>query len=138
MTINEKTRLLPKEYQKSYVITIPQEDLNNNTGEIIVSKYETYALTRDELAKYIQDPYWKRVRRICFSLYWIFCLIALLSSFYIAVEAIEGGFCDVDHVGNGYPVLNNATTVPPTTNGSAAITTSDNDSVILRIMDQPT
>lgn len=34
MTINERTTLLPKEYQKTYSIAIPQDDLNNNVSNI--------------------------------------------------------------------------------------------------------
>lgn len=40
MTINEKTRLLPKDYQKSYVIPIPQEDINNNNNNNNDSDYD--------------------------------------------------------------------------------------------------
>lgn len=138
MTINEKTRLLPKEYQKSYVIPIPQEDLNNNTSESILREYDSYALTKEELTKYIQDPFWNRVRYISFSLYWILCLIALLTSFYIALGALDGGFCDGDIPGNsGYPTLNNGTAIPPMTNNSAAVPGSDNGGVVLRMMNQP-
>lgn len=138
MTINEKTRLLPKEYQKSYVIPIPQEDLNNNTSDSVLRDYDSYALTTEELTKYIQDPFWNRVRFITFSLYWTFCLIALLASFYIAMGALDGGFCDVDIPGSsGYPTLNNGTSMPPTSNDSAAVPGSDNGGVVLRMINQP-
>lgn len=146
MTINEKTRLLPKEYQKPYVIPMPQEDLNNNTSESILREYDSYALTKEELAKYIEDPFWTRVRYICFSLYWLLCLVALLASCYLAVEALESGFCDVDIAGvNGSSsMLNtNGTALPPTTivpvsmaavPGAAA---ADDSGVVLRMMSQP-
>ncbi|XP_058457772.1 uncharacterized protein LOC131434729 [Malaya genurostris] len=99
MTVNEKTRLLPKEYQKSYVIPIPQEDLNNNTTTSLINEFNSYALTKDELAKYIDDPFWSRVRQICFSLYWLLCLVALAISCYISVSASSNKFCDA--ISNG-------------------------------------
>lgn len=144
MTINEKTRLLPKEYQKPYVIPMPQEDLNNNTSESILREYDSYALTKEELAKYIEDPFWTRVRSICFSLYWLLCLVALLASCYLAVEALESGFCDVDIAGgNGSSMLNaNGTALPPTTIvpvSMAAVpgAAADDSGVVLRMMSQP-
>lgn len=138
MTINEKTRLLPKEYQKPYVIPMPQEDLNNNTGDSILQEYDSYALTKEELAKYIEDPFWNRVRYICFSLYWILCLVALLTSCYLAFEALESGICDVDSAGNGSAIVTNGTatiiTIPTAaTTGVAA----DGADVVLRMMSQP-
>lgn len=144
MTINEKTRLLPKEYQKPYVIPMPQEDLNNNTSESILREYDSYALTKEELAKYIEDPFWTRVRYICFSLYWLLCLVALLASCYLAVEALESGFCDVDIAGvNGSSMLNaNGTALPPTTivpvsMAAGPIASADDSGVVLRMLSQP-
>ncbi|XP_021693515.1 uncharacterized protein LOC110674122 [Aedes aegypti] len=136
MTINEKTRLLPKEYQKSYVIPMPQEDLNNNTNDSILQEYDSYALTKEELAKYIEDPFWNRVRYICFSLYWILCLAALLASCYLAVEALENGFCEVDGLGNGSTVLANDTTLNPTTLVTDPTTVGgvDDAGVVLRMI----
>lgn len=140
MTINEKTRLLPKDYQKSYVISISsqEEDLNNNTSSTIIQDYDSYALTKEELAKYMEDPFWTRVRCICFSLYWLLCVVALCCSCYLAAEALDAGICDVVIDGNGSSLLDNGTlpTLPPATlpiNTAAA----DNSGVVLRMLNQP-
>lgn len=152
MTVSEKTRLLPKEYQKPYVIPIPQEDLNNNTS--LISEYDSYALTKAELAKYIDDPFWNRVRYICFSVYWMACLVALLISCYLAFSALENGFCN----NAGGPINGDNTSLidsvtSATTAGSqggtattmttdAIMTTmttaaADNTGVIFRMLNQP-
>lgn len=140
MTINEKTQLLPKEYQKAYVIPIPQEeDPNNNTSASIVQNYDSYALTKEELTKYIEDPFWNRVRYICFSLYWLLCIVALLCSCYLAAEALDSGLCEV--VDNGTSMLDNGTfrggssTEPPATAINSAV--ADNSGVVLRMLNQP-
>lgn len=142
MTINEKTKLLPKEYQKSYVIPIPQEeDLNNNTSASIIQNYDSYALTKEELNKYIEDPFWNRVRYICFSLYWLLCIVALFTSCYLAAEALESGLCDLAFEGNDSSMLDNGTfngassTLPPATSISTA--GADNSGVVLRMLSQP-
>lgn len=137
MTINEKTRLLPKEYQKSYVIPMPQEDLNNNTSDSIVQEYESYALTKEELAKYIEDPFWNRVRYVCFSLYWILCLVALLTSCYIAFEALESGICDIEGTVNGSTIVTNGTSTIISVPTLASTAGTEDGGVLLRMMSQP-
>lgn len=143
MTINEKTKLLPKEYQKSYVIPIPQEeDPNNNTSDSILQNYDSYALTKEELTKYIEDPFWNRVRYICFSLYWLLCIVALCCSCYMAAEALNNGLCEVPSEGNGSSMLDNGTvqggssTQPPAIPISTAAV-ADSSGVVLRILNQP-
>lgn len=139
MTINEKTRLLPKEYQKSYVIPMPQEDLNNNTSDSILQEYDSYALTKEQLAKYIEDPFWNRVRYICFSLYWILCLVALLTSCYLAFEALESGICEIDGTVNGSTIVTNGTStiisIPTITTSTGGA--DDASGVVLRMISQP-
>lgn len=142
MTVNEKTKLLPKEYQKSYVIPIPQEeDLNNNTSASILQNYDSYALTKEELNKYIEDPFWNRVRYICFSLYWLICIVALICSCYLAAEALDSGLCEVITESNGSSMLDNgsfdggSSTLPPTTTISTAV--ADSSGVVLRMLNQP-
>lgn len=142
MTVNEKTKLLPKEYQKSYVIPIPQEeDPNNNTSASIHQNYDSYALTKEELNKYIDDPYWNRVRYICFSLYWLLCIVALLCSCYLAAEALDSGLCSAIIESNGSSMLDNGTfdggssTLPPATTISTVV--ADNSGVVLRMLNQP-
>lgn len=116
MTINERTALLPKEYQKTYIIPMPQDDENNNVSNDnnnnnnnttedngVLQEYDSYALTKDELNKYIDDPWWIKMRYGCFSLCWIVCLIALAISLCIAADALRN-----DHCG-GVPLANNAT-----------------------------
>lgn len=143
MTINEKTKLLPKEYQKSYVIPIPQEeDPNNNTSASILQNYDSYALTKEELTKYIEDPFWNRVRFICFSLYWLLCIVALCCSCYLAAEALDSGICEVPFEANGSSMLDNGTflggssTQPPAIPISTAAV-ADNSGVVLRMLNQP-
>ncbi|XP_050071400.1 uncharacterized protein LOC126559307 [Anopheles maculipalpis] len=106
MTINEKTSLLPKEYQKTYSITIPQDDVNNNISNSnndndVLSVYDSYALTKDELNKYIDDPWWIKMRYGCFATCWIVCLIALVVSLYIAADALQHDHCGATLVNNG-------------------------------------
>lgn len=136
MTVSEKTRLLPQEYQqKSYVISIPQEDLNNNTTTSLISEYDSCALTKDELAKYIDDPFWNRVRQICFSLYWLVCLVALAISCYIAASALQTGFCESTNNG---AFSENVTTMANTVASDSAPTIGTGDSgVIFRLLSQP-
>lgn len=140
MTINEKTKLLPKEYQKSYVIPIPpEEDPNNNTDSSILQNYDSYALTKDELAKYIEDPFWNRVRYICFSLYWVLCLVALFCSCYLAAEALESGLCEIPLEGNDTAMLNDgSSTIPPALiSTTPAVAAADNSGVVFRLLNQP-
>ncbi|XP_055524507.1 uncharacterized protein LOC129718110 [Wyeomyia smithii] len=136
MTVNEKTPLVPQEYQKkSYVISIPQEDYNNNTTTSLISEYDTYALTKDELAKFIDDPFWNRVRQICFFLYWLICLVALAISCYIAASALEAGFCETTNNG---AFSENMTTVVNTVAADSATQTATGDiGIILRLLSQP-
>uniref|UniRef100_A0A1Q3F270 Putative alpha amylase catalytic domain family found in maltase n=1 Tax=Culex tarsalis TaxID=7177 RepID=A0A1Q3F270_CULTA len=146
MTVNEKTRLLPKDYQKSYVIPIPQDDINNNNNNNNNGSeydYGSYALTKAELSSYIDDPFWVRVRYVCFSLYWLLCLVALFVSCYIAVSALESGRCTAGAGasslnGDGNNSLVSTTTVSTldqtteTTIGSA-----DGSGVIFRLLNRP-
>lgn len=142
MTINEKTRLLPKDYQKSYVIPIPQEDINNNNNNnnnIDGSDYDygSYALTKAELSSYIDDPFWIRVRTICFSLYWLFCLVALITSCYIAVSALESGTCTAPLNGDTNNSLVPPSTITPVPNSNPIISaTDDSSTVIFRLLSQ--
>lgn len=139
MTINEKTRLLPKDYQKSYVIPIPQDDINNNNNNnnniFDGSDYDygSYALTKAELTSYIDDPFWIRVRYICFSLYWMFCLVALVTSCYIAVSALESGTCTAPLNGD-----TNNSLIPPTIAPTDPIisATDDGSTIIFRLLSQ--
>ncbi|XP_058813497.1 uncharacterized protein LOC131677618 [Topomyia yanbarensis] len=139
MTVNEKTRLLPKEYQKSHVIPIPQEDLNNNTTTSLISEFDSYALTKDELAKYIDDPFWNRVRHICFSLYWLLCLVALVISCYIAVSALGSEFCD--DTTNGSSHTDNLTNAPSAiisgTTPIEIVSSAGSPGVIVPLLSQP-
>lgn len=143
MTINEKTRLLPKDYQKSYVIPIPQEDINNNNNNNNDSDYDygSYALTKAELSSYIDDPFWIRVRYICFSLYWLLCLVALFISCYIAVSALESGLCTGGPTlnGDGNSSLGSTTVITPdqTTEATLVSATDDGSGVIFRLLSQP-
>lgn len=140
MTINEKTRLLPKDYQKSYVIPIPQEDINNNNNNDSDYDYGSYALTKAELSSYIDDPFWIRVRCICFSLYWLLCIVALITSCYIAVSALEGGLCTgepstLNGDGNNSLVSTIASTARLDQTTQSA--TADGSGVIFRLLNQP-
>ncbi|XP_039452177.1 uncharacterized protein LOC120431087 [Culex pipiens pallens] len=141
MTINEKTRLLPKDYQKSYVIPIPQEDINNNNNNNNDSDYDygSYALTKAELSSYIDDPFWIRVRYVCFSLYWLLCLVALFISCYIAVSALESGLCGPTLNGDGNSSLGSTTVITPvqTTEATLVSATDDGSGVIFRLLSQP-
>lgn len=146
MTINEKTRLLPKDYQKSYVIPIPQEDINNNNNNNNNNNdsdydYGSYALTKAELSSYIDDPFWIRVRYICFSLYWLLCLVALFISCYIAVSALESGLCTGGPTlnGDGNSSLGSTTVITPiqTTEATLVSATDDGSGVIFRLLSQP-
>lgn len=113
MTINERTSLLPKEYQKTYIIPIPQDDENNNVSNNnnntndngVLREYDSCALTKDELNKYIDDPWWIKMRYGCFAFCWIVCLIALAISLYIAADALQH-----DHCGTNGAVNNTQTT----------------------------
>lgn len=139
MTINEKTRLLPKDYQKSYVIPIPQDDINNNNNNIIDGSdydYGSYALTKAELTSYIDDPFWIRVRYICFSLYWMFCLVALVTSCYIAVSALESGTCTAPLNGDTNNSLVPPTVAPLQTTDPVVSATDDGSAVIFRLLSQ--
>lgn len=140
MTINEKTRLLPKDYQKSYVIPIPQDDINNNNNNNIIDgsdyDYGSYALTKAELTSYIDDPFWIRVRYICFSLYWMFCLVALVTSCYIAVSALESGTCTAPLNGDTNNSLVPPTVAPLQTTDPVVSATDDGSAVIFRLLSQ--
>ncbi|XP_055599541.1 uncharacterized protein LOC129748810 [Uranotaenia lowii] len=95
MTVSEKTPLLPQEYQKSYIIPIQApEDFNNNPDPSLTEQYDSYALTKEELNKFINDPCWIRIRYVCMSIYWVVCLSALFISCFMAFTALENGFCD--------------------------------------------
>ncbi|KFB38279.1 AGAP000586-PA-like protein [Anopheles sinensis] len=144
MTINERTSLLPKEYQKTYIIPIPQDDENNNSNckaleltkwflpflidmhcvvlvinkphaaDVIDDKVPMYkddktttyisdscALTKDELNKYIDDPWWIKMRYGSFAFCWIVCLIALAISLYIAADALQHDHCGTEPITDG-------------------------------------
>ncbi|XP_058128848.1 uncharacterized protein LOC131288045 [Anopheles ziemanni] len=108
MTINERTSLLPKEYQKTYIIPIPQDDENNNVSNNnnntddngVLREYDSCALTKDELNKYIDDPWWIKMRYGCFAFCWIVCLIALVISLYIAADALQHDHCGANEAHN--------------------------------------
>ncbi|XP_058129305.1 uncharacterized protein LOC131284886 [Anopheles ziemanni] len=109
MTINERTSLLPKEYQKTYIIPIPQDDENNNVSNNnnntddngVLREYDSCALTKDELNKYIDDPWWIKMRYGCFAFCWVVCLIALVISLYIAADALQHDQCGTEPIING-------------------------------------
>uniref|UniRef100_A0A182P819 Solute carrier family 3 member 2 N-terminal domain-containing protein n=1 Tax=Anopheles epiroticus TaxID=199890 RepID=A0A182P819_9DIPT len=148
MTINERTTLLPKEYQKTYSITIPQDDLNNNVSNSsdngVLCEYDSYALTKDELNKYIDDPWWIKMRYGCFATCWIVCLIALGISLYIAADALQHDTC-------GTPLTNNGTVSPAVLSlpGSSIVSSSPSpladvpagstppSSIVLTLLGQP-
>lgn len=148
MTVNEKTRLLPKDYQKSYVIPISQEDINNNSSNdnnIHGSDYDydSYALTKAELTFYIDDPFWIRVRYICFSLYWLLCIVALFISCYIAVSALESGLCSTagpSALNDGNNSLVSSTVSPldqTATESTIESVTAESSGVVFRLLTQP-
>ncbi|XP_049285299.1 uncharacterized protein LOC125764762 [Anopheles funestus] len=150
MTINERTTLLPKEYQKTYSIAIPQDDVNNNISNStndngVLSEYDSYALTKDELNKYIDDPWWIKMRYGCFATCWIVCLIALAISLYIAADALQHDLC-------GASLTNNSTSAPTaelSPDSSSSISTTTNPfanvepsgtppSIVFALLNQPT
>ncbi|XP_035894745.1 uncharacterized protein LOC118504418 [Anopheles stephensi] len=147
MTINERTSLLPKEYQKTYSIAIPQDDVNNNVSNSnddngVLSVYDSYALTKDELNKYIDDPWWIKMRYGCFATCWIVCLIALGVSLYIAADALQHDHCGASLVNNG---TSTPTTTPipgssinSTTNPFANTEPSTPPSIVFALLNQPT
>ncbi|XP_055616599.1 uncharacterized protein LOC129762397 [Toxorhynchites rutilus septentrionalis] len=142
MTVNEKTHLLSKMHQKPLVIPIPQEDLNNNNAVGLTCEYDSYALSRDELAKYIVDPFWTRVRYLCFSAYWLLCIVALIISCCIAFSALDHGFCEAGLNGdnNRLPTNNLTTTVlqiSTTTGAPTTIDAGDSSGVMLRMLNKP-
>lgn len=108
MTINERTSLLPKEYQKTYIIPIPQDDENNNISNNnnnmndngVLREYDSCALSKDELNKYIDDPWWIKMRYGCCVFYWTVCLIALTISLYIAADALQHDHCGANGAAN--------------------------------------
>lgn len=135
MTINERTSLLPKEYQKTYSIAIPQDDENNNVSNIstdngVLREYDSHALTKDELNKFIDDPWWIKMRYTCFATCWIVCLIALAISLYIAADALQHDHCGALGHSNGTivpgasvpPSTLSSTVNPPLTDGVVAVT----------------
>lgn len=142
MTVSENTQLLPKEYQKSYVVPIPPMELNNNSRTSSNTEHGPYALSKDELTKYIDDPHWMQVRKICFSAYWLMCLIALGIACYITVSALENGFCDNAVNGGNSWRTDNVTAVPVTRNNATtqppALDMADSARIIFRVLSQPT
>ncbi|XP_058059786.1 uncharacterized protein LOC131210542 [Anopheles bellator] len=119
MTINERTSLLPKDYQKTYIIPIPRDDENNNSSDgnnndnSVLREYDSCALTKAELNKYIDDPWWIKMRYGCFAFCWIVCLVALAISLYIAADALQHDIC-------GTAQVSNATTQMSTTPASSS------------------
>lgn len=140
MTVSEKSPLLiHQQCQQSYVIPIPPED---NAGAAADNQIGPYALTKDQLDRYRNDPFWVKMRYICFCGYWLVCLVALLVSCYIAVVALENGICD--HVISGEnssaaPAPDNRT-IAPSTDGTITTTTVltlDKSSTFFRMLAQP-
>lgn len=135
MTINEKTRLLANGNQKPYVVQIPQEDVNNNTA--IEEDFDSNALTKAELDKYINDPNWIQYRRICAMLYWFLWLVALFYGIFLVMEASNSGLCEVTFENNGSAMLyNGSSTVPPAT-AFGTVPGADSSGVVLRMLNQP-
>lgn len=126
MTINERTSLLPKEYQQTYIIPIPQDDENNNVSNNnnntddngVLREYDSHALTKDELNKYIDDPWWIKMRYGCFATCWIVCLLALAVSLYIAADALRNDPCGAP-ITNGDTNRSTQTTATPFVSGVA-------------------
>uniref|UniRef100_A0AAG5CVW1 Solute carrier family 3 member 2 N-terminal domain-containing protein n=1 Tax=Anopheles atroparvus TaxID=41427 RepID=A0AAG5CVW1_ANOAO len=151
MTIDETTSLLPKEYQKTHIIPIPQDDENNNLSSNnnnaddngVLREYDSYALTKDELNKFIGDPWWIKMRYGCFAICWIVCLIALAISLYIAADALQHDHCgvipatdnDVNHTQTPLPA-----TVSEATEGALSIVGSATapSSVVFALLTQQT
>uniref|UniRef100_A0A2M4AFB4 Putative alpha amylase catalytic domain family found in maltase n=1 Tax=Anopheles triannulatus TaxID=58253 RepID=A0A2M4AFB4_9DIPT len=143
MTINERTSLLPKDYQKNYIIPIPQDDENNNVSDSnnnnstdngVLQEYDSFALTKAELNKYIDDPWWIRMRYGCFVTCWIVCLVALAISLYIAGDAAQHGICVTrETVTNAStPVAAAVNILPPVSSSTgAAATNGDQPSSIV-------
>ncbi|XP_053659901.1 uncharacterized protein LOC128708946 [Anopheles marshallii] len=143
MTINERTTLLPKEYQKTYSIAIPQDDVNNNISNStnddgVLSVYDSYALTKDELNKYIDDPWWIKMRYGCFATCWIVCLIALGISLYIAVDALQHDLCGASLTNNGTAAPTTPSPDSTTTNPFANVEPSTTASIVFALLNQPT
>uniref|UniRef100_A0A182VYR4 Solute carrier family 3 member 2 N-terminal domain-containing protein n=1 Tax=Anopheles minimus TaxID=112268 RepID=A0A182VYR4_9DIPT len=143
MTINERTTLLPKEYQKTYSIAIPQDDVNNNISNStidngVLSEYDSYALTKDELNKYIEDPWWIKMRYGCFATCWIVCLIALGISLYIAADALQHDHCGATLTGNGTAAP--ATLIIPdtATNPFTNVEPSTPPTIVFALLNPPT
>lgn len=146
MTINERTTLLPKEYQKTYSIAIPQDDVNNNISNSnndngVLSVYDSFALTKDELNKYIDDPWWIKMRYGCFATCWIVCLIALAVSLYIAADALQHDHCGASLTNNGTSTptsLIPGSSINSTTNPFANTEPSTPPSIVFALLNQPT
>uniref|UniRef100_A0A182M2H4 Solute carrier family 3 member 2 N-terminal domain-containing protein n=1 Tax=Anopheles culicifacies TaxID=139723 RepID=A0A182M2H4_9DIPT len=144
MTINERTTLLPKEYQKTYSIAIPQDDMNNNISNStndngVLSEYDSYALTKDELNKYIDDPWWIKMRYGCFATCWIVCLIALGISLYIAADALQHDHCGDTFTGNGTSLPSILAPVDSASmNPFSNVEPSTPPSIVFALLNQPT
>lgn len=112
-----------------------------NKNRLLFSFSGSYALTKAELSSYIDDPFWIRVRYICFSLYWLLCLVALFISCYIAVSALESGLCTGGPSLNGdsNSSLGSTTVITPdqTTEATLVSATDDGSGVIFRLLSQP-
>uniref|UniRef100_A0A8D8GPF9 (northern house mosquito) hypothetical protein n=1 Tax=Culex pipiens TaxID=7175 RepID=A0A8D8GPF9_CULPI len=115
-------------------------------GEVLFKRRRgsgSYALTKAELSSYIDDPFWIRVRYVCFSLYWLLCLVALFISCYIAVSALESGLCGREGGptlnGDGNSSLGSTTVITPvqTTEATLVSATDDGSGVIFRLLSQP-
>ncbi|XP_040159106.1 uncharacterized protein LOC120897938 isoform X2 [Anopheles arabiensis] len=102
--------------------------------------HDSYALTKDELNKYIDDPWWIKMRYCCFATCWIVCLIALAISLYIAADALQHDVCLT-------PLTNNGTSLGPadlsiSTNAiplvaDGAVSTPPS-SIVFTLLNQPT
>ncbi|CRK94470.1 CLUMA_CG007976, isoform A [Clunio marinus] len=92
----EVTPLLVKHIDE-IVVVIPKEkiieyDDENNSNEV------QSTLTYEELIPFILDPSWIRLRRICFSSFWIFFFVILLAaciSSYMSMSTMTCGMTSI-------------------------------------------
>uniref|UniRef100_A0A182KGX8 Solute carrier family 3 member 2 N-terminal domain-containing protein n=1 Tax=Anopheles christyi TaxID=43041 RepID=A0A182KGX8_9DIPT len=100
---------------------------------------DSYALTKDELNKYIDDPWWIKMRYCAFATCWIVCLVALGISLYIAADALQHDTCNTPLTNNNGTSVPAALTISTTSMPLADVTASTPPtSIVFALLSQPT
>ncbi|EDV94532.1 uncharacterized protein LOC6567573 [Drosophila grimshawi] len=102
----QQQQLQQGHHQEAHIIVVPLGKDPKDYEPIFTTADYSYGLSLEELLPFGRDPWWQKVRRLCFGCLWLTFTLTLLASLYLAYFHDDAIICRQNK-------LMIATTVPP-------------------------